>query len=49
MREFKINLADGVGWEVFSSDVRSFDSIPNDKFLDISKLKAFADDKINLS
>ena len=27
----------------------SFDSLPNDKFLDLSKLKAFADNKINMT
>ena len=27
----------------------SINSLPNDKFLDIAKLKAFADDKLNVA
>ena len=27
----------------------TFNSLPNDKFWDLSKLKAFADDKINVT
>ena len=32
-----------------STGTSVFNSLPNDKFLDLLKLKAFADDKINLN
>ena len=32
-----------------SPEVSQFNHLPNDKFLDRSKLKAFADDKINVT
>ena len=34
---------------MFHSISHAFNPLPNDKFLDCSKLKAFADDKINVT
>ena len=36
-------------WNKFTSTVDFLNSLPNDKFLDGSKLQAFADNKINVT
>ena len=33
----------------FCKMVKQFNSLPNDKFMDMTKLKAFADDKFNVT
>ena len=33
----------------FSYSPRKFNSLPNDRILDVTELKAFADDKINVA
>ena len=44
IRQFKL-----LKYEKFINTSVPFNSIPNDKILDLSKLKAYADDKINVT
>ena len=44
-----ITVANGDVFSNILSTFNTFNSLPNDKILDLYKLKAFADDKINVS